>query len=382
MAPAKVDFQYVDSPPALGKLIEAATPIGSLGLDSEADSLHHYVEKVCLLQISFAGQNYIVDPLADIDISPLLSCLMGKELILHDAGYDLRMLQRHYEFRLQGSLFDTMLATQLLGFEHLGLAAVVERVFDIRLPKGGQKADWSRRPLSPGLLEYACHDTSFLPDLADWMRTELQSRGRIEWHRESCDNLVTKVAAGDNERQTTGWRRIKGVGTLSRREQTFARELWQWRDEVARRRDRPPFKIIGDKELTEIAVWSADRGDNTFDQLPPLPRNIKGRRLAELRETLKQAATLPKAKWPQRPKLPGRGKLPPDDATLTAALRAECQRVADKFGLDPAVIASRSKVEAIARSRPTNLDGIMASGPLLLWQATLLEPGFSRILGN
>ncbi len=382
MVPDKVDFQYVDSPAALAKLVDAALTTENIGLDSEADSLHHYQEKVCLLQISFAKQNFIIDPLADIDISPLLLCLTDKELIIHDAGYDLRMLQQHHAFGLQGSLFDTMLGAQLLGFEHLGLAAVVERVFDIRLPKGGQKADWSRRPLSPGLLEYASNDTSFLPGLADWMRTELENRGRIEWHRESCANLVKKVAAGDHERPTPGWRRIKSVGTLSRREQAFARELWQWRDKEARRRDRPPFKIIGDKVLTEIAVWSAGRDDIAFDQLPRLPRNIRGERIAALRQTLKRSAAMPKANWPQRKKLPRREKLPPDHTALVAALREEGRRLATSLGLDPAVIASRSKLEAIVRARPTNLDGIIASGPLLRWQATLLEPGLKRILVN
>ncbi len=377
--PDKPTFKYVDSLPALAELVAALSNTASLGLDSEADSLHHYREKLCLLQLSFRGRNYLVDPLAGIDLTPLLSILATKELILHDAGYDLRLLLRYSGFQHKGNLFDTMLAAQLLGFKHFGLAAVVERICGVVLSKGGQKADWSRRPLSERLQQYASNDTRYLAQLADSLRADLQAKGRLEWHRESCQHLVRTASEAVAHR--SDWRRLKGLGRMSDRERVFARELWHWRDRAARTRDVPHFKILGDQVLTELAAWAARQGAS-FAPLPPLPRNIRGKSQMGIQTALKLAAAIKEEKWPRRQPRRERLKLPANYATLTEALRSECNRLAIKLEIDPTVIASRAKLEAIIRARPANLEAVMAAGPLLRWQAALLEPCIRRVFGK
>ena len=377
----EVQFSYVSSQPALDALVAALPNTTSLGLDFEADSLHHYREELCLLQLSVASRNYIVDPLAGLDLNPLLSILATKELILHDAGYDLRLLHRHSGFQHGGDLFDTMLAAQLLGFKQLGLAAVVERICGVSLSKGSQKADWSRRPLSERLRQYACNDTRYLLEQAYSLRADLQAKGRLDWHRESCQHLVRTATEAASNSPPGDWRRLKGLGRMSGRERVFAKQLWRWRDRAARTRDLPHFKILGDKDLTELAAWAARRGA-PFNPLPRLPRNIKGRNQTDIQAALKLAASAPDEKWPTRQPRKDRLKLPANYAALTETLRSECSRLAMSLDLDPTVIASRAKLEAIIRARPASLDEITAAGPLRRWQAVLLEPAIRRVLGR
>mgnify|MGYP001077099340 CR=1 FL=1 len=152
-----------------------------IALDTEADSLHHYFEKVCLIQLAAGEESAIVDPLCGMDLSALLALLTCKPLILHGADYDLRMMRLTFGFLPEGEVFDTMLAARLLGYEEFGLASLVERFFGVRLSKGGQKSDWSRRPLSESQLRYAGDDTRYLLPLAARLREEMRLTLPAEW---------------------------------------------------------------------------------------------------------------------------------------------------------------------------------------------------------
>ena len=149
------------------RLIQRIDTAERVALDTEADSLHNYFEKVCLVQLSFGGEHYLIDPLAGLDLNGLSEVLADKPLILHGGDYDLRMLRASIGFRPRREVFDTMIAAQLLGLEQIGLAALTERFFAITIGKAGQKSDWSRRPLSENQLRYAVNDTRFLERLAD-----------------------------------------------------------------------------------------------------------------------------------------------------------------------------------------------------------------------
>ena len=162
----EANYSLINNAESLARLTDALLGVRRVGLDTEADSLHHYFEKVCLIQLSFSGTNYIIDPLAGFSLSGFLEVLAQKELVLQGADYDLRMLKRSYEFRPLAPVFDTMLAAQALGYEKIGLAVLVERSCGVLLSKEGQKADWSRRPLSEKLLRYASDDTKYLEAVA------------------------------------------------------------------------------------------------------------------------------------------------------------------------------------------------------------------------
>ena len=146
-----------------------------VALDTEADSLHAYPEKVCLIQISIAGHDRMLDPLAGINIDPVLDALVGRELIMHGADYDLRLLRKHHEFT-PSAIFDTMLAARLVGERQFGLSSLVEKYLGVKLDKASQKADWARRPLTEKMEAYARNDTHYLKPLVDKLKHELQQK--------------------------------------------------------------------------------------------------------------------------------------------------------------------------------------------------------------
>jgi ribonuclease D len=372
------DHVYVRTSAALAELIQRIGAAGRVALDTEADSLHHYYEKLCLLQLSFAGAHYLVDPLCGLDLGGLAEALAAKPLIFHGGDYDLRMLRAALNFRPRHDVFDTMIAAQLLGFEHIGLVALIERYFGITIGKTGQKSDWSRRPLSANQLRYSVDDTRFLEPLADRLRGELDQRGRLAWHRESCLAMVTS-AGRDRERDLEGDWRIKGAGRLTRRQSAYLRELWYWRDRHARGADLPAFRILGNQEILELAQWAESHPGMPLQQGPRLPRAIAGARLATLEEAIARAARMDASKWPEPAKRDSR--LPRNDCIEEInALRAECARIANELEITASVLAPRAALEAIARSRPRGIDEIIASGGLLRWQAELVQGAVEKCL--
>ncbi len=375
-------YSYIGTGSDLKALTARMRQAARVALDTEGDSLHHYFEKVCLIQLTLAGGTHIVDPLSGMDLSQFLRVLSGKALILHGGEYDLRMLRSSTGFRPHNEVFDTMLAAQLLGYEQLGLAALANRLLDVPLSKQGQKSDWSRRPLTRAQIKYAADDTRYLSPLADILFSELRKLGRHGWHRETCTAMVESTAHERLRDPVDAWR-IKGLSLLRPRQLAFVRQLWYWRENEARGADLPPFKIMGNQQMIVLAVWAASHPTPLSLEGPRLPRNCKGRRLRTLRNAIRKAQKMPESKCPK----PRRGG---QDTALSGnvsksevnALRAECARLAGRLGIDTFVLAPRATLVEIARKRPRTTKEIMAAGPLLRWQANLLKPGIRRILGK
>ena len=241
-------YVYVRERAAMDKLMQRIGAAERIALDTEADSLHNYFEKVCLVQLSLGGEHYLVDPLCNLDLSGFSETLAEKPLILHGGDYDLRMMRAAMGFRPRRDVFDTMIAAQLLGIEQIGLAALIERYFAITIVKEGQKSDWSRRPLSEKQLRYAVNDTRYLAQLADRMRGELRDRGRVDWHSESCLAMVESTGR-DNARDPEEAWRIKGSGRLTRRQLAYlARALALAR---SARPARQPATLQGLRQSTD-----------------------------------------------------------------------------------------------------------------------------------
>ena len=183
-----------------------------VAVDTEADSLHAYPEKVCLIQISTVSGDRLVDPLARLNLDPLLDALSGHELIMHGADYDLRLLRKHHEF-VPSAIFDTMLAARLLGLRQFGLSHLVEKYLGVKLEKGPQKANWALRPLTERMERYARNDTHYLKPLADRLKPELEAKGRLAWHQESCARLIQDSTTHRPADMDSVWR-IKGSHLL------------------------------------------------------------------------------------------------------------------------------------------------------------------------
>ncbi len=325
------------------------------------------------------GDDYIVDPLSGIDLSQFMTTLAQKPLILHCADYDLRMLYTSFSFRPQSEVFDTMLAARLLGYSHYSLTAMAEQLLDVELTKKGQKSDWSRRPLTSEQLGYASDDTHYLEPLAEKLQVELHSLGRCDWHRQTVRNMIQLTAHEQSPCEPDAQWRIKGLRSLGRRDLAFVRQLWYWRENEAKRADIPPFKIMGNQQILELALWAASYPtDSLIDtQIVKLPRHCTGDRLEALKSAIRQAQNLPETDWPKKRKRHYRSVL---SSPLIKTLRAQCSRIADELGINPAVLAPRAAMEAIAEKRPQTVSEIMACGPLMRWQAEVLESVIRHVL--
>ena len=347
-------------------------------MDIEADSLHSYFEKVCLVQLSVGDEHFVVDPFSDLDFGGFVEVLARKRLIVHGGNYDLRMLRAWQGFRPRGEVFDTMIAAQLLGMEQIGLAALVERFFGVTMTKGSQKSDWSRRPLSEKQLRYAVNDTRHLEELAECLHGELRERGRVEWHRESCRAMADAAGRDRREEPADAWR-IKGAGRLTPHQLAYLREIWRWRDARARRTDRPTFKVLGNRQLLELVQWVEAHPDEPLERGPKLPRNFVGSWRRTLEKAIARAAAMTPAEWPGR-SAPAPVKSPPADPQQLAALRGECARLAGDLEIAPSTLAPKAALEAIVQQRCRTPEEVMESGGLLRWQAELLRPALDAAL--
>ncbi|MCX6348567.1 MAG: HRDC domain-containing protein [Candidatus Aureabacteria bacterium] len=367
-------YIFVDTAEGLSALAGRIAAVPQVALDTEADSLHHYYEKICLIQLAVAGDNYIVDPLAGLDLAGLLGALDGKEILFHGADYDLRLLRSSLAFTPRGPIFDTMLAARLLGFERLGLAALAQEFLGVTLNKGGQKFDWSRRPLPEDKLAYAANDTRHLETLAGLLLARLRERGREEWHRETCEILLRDTREDRGEKEPDEVWRIKGLKDFTREQLALVRGLWHWREEEARQADIPPFKVLGNAQLIDLALWLHGHSGRPLSRGPKLPRNCLGRRLEALEKAIAEARSLPAERRPTPPERKRFIPSSPQEVARFDALRAAVAAAAGKLGIPASVLAPQASLWAIARAAPRTEDEIMTSGGLARWQARLLSP--------
>jgi ribonuclease D len=195
----------ITDPQGLSEIVAKLATLPRIALDTEADSLHSYFEKLCLLQISTAQEDILIDPLVGFSLQPLYETLAHRQLVLHGADYDLRMLQRGSRFAAT-NIFDTMIAARLCGYRELGLAALVARHFGVKLSKASQKANWALRPLSNQMIEYAINDTKYLLPLAEIIEAELRRLNREQWFAESCQRMIAAAREPRGRDESKAWR--------------------------------------------------------------------------------------------------------------------------------------------------------------------------------
>lgn len=368
-----MNYEYVDSDEKMAGMIAGLKTAKIVAIDTEADSLHHYYEKVCLIQLTFDERNFIVDPLGEIVLDSFLEAICDKDMILHDAGYDLRMMRSTFGFEPRGKIFDTMLAGQLIGYQSLGLAAMLERFFDVSISKIGQRWDWSQRPLAVEKIRYAVCDTHYLPKLAEILADRLEKLGRLGWHEESCERMkesaTQEKAAVDPDKV---WR-IKGSRHLDPFTLTMLQYIWHWRETQSQKADLPPFKIMINSAMIAFAGWTAGHPNKPLGRGPRLPRNCVGTRLRLLEKAIAKAHSLPESEWQQHRKAKG-GKKPSASAQhIAEAIKESCSEIGESLELAPQIIAPRAAINSIASARPGTLEEIMDCSGLTNWQSKLIE---------
>ncbi|HZN54345.1 MAG TPA: HRDC domain-containing protein [Candidatus Polarisedimenticolaceae bacterium] len=346
---------------------------GPVAVDTEADSFHHYREKVCLIQLSAGSRHALVDPLASIDLAALRPVLADPsvEKLLHGADYDVRLLHRDLGFEVRG-LFDTMIAARLAGEPAFGLAALLEKHLRVTLDKAHQRADWSKRPLTAALRDYAVADTRFLAPLAEILRERLAHLGRTEWAREECERIESVRWRERRDDDPEPFRKTKGSRVLDRAGLAVLREIWGWRDAAARGRDKPPFRILRDEVLVALAKSPAAAiGD--LAQVAGFPEFLLRSPAAhDLVAAAQRGAAAPQESLPEI--LPSvRPKLDPQVASRVERCKAVRDVLARDLELEPSILASRGVLEEMARREVGGGDPWTVP-ELRTWQMALLRP--------
>jgi ribonuclease D len=380
MPPANTDGAvYLDKAPEVDRFLSEISDVKELALDTEGASFHRFLDRIYLLQISTRKESAIIDPLPIGSPAGLGKLLESKavEVVFHDADYDLRLLHQDYGWHVT-NIFDTRVASQLLGIKSFGLAALLEQFFDVKLDKKHQRADWSMRPLTPDMLAYAAQDTRYLLQLKDHMKRELTRRGRLRWAEEEFARL--EGTRWEAEQSMEGFLRLKGARDLSRRELAVLREVANWRDTVAAQLDRATFRVIGNEALFEIAR-RAPMNASELSTIKGMPKGMIERAGADIVTAIRHGMEVPEAELPKFPKGQRWNKDRDFDEKVNR-LKAVRDAAATRLELDPGVLCSRERLENVARSGAKTVGDLAAVPDLRRWQIEEMGEGFVRALAG
>jgi len=361
-----MDYEYIDTQDGLRRVVDRLRDEPLLGADTEAAGYHRYFDRLSLVQLSTRHRNYLVDPQAVPDLSPLGELFASEriEKIFHDADYDVRILDRDAGLYI-ANLFDTQVAAAFLGERSLGLGNIVEKYLGLKLPKEHQRADWGERPLSEGMKEYAATDTAHLPELRDRLREELVARGRLHWAEEEFRRREqTRWTESDDIREA--WMRVKGARDLPPRGLAILRELYGWREGVARELDRATFRVLGNQALLEMSATSP-RSFAALKSINGVSDGTVQRRGRDILAAVERGLAVPDDELPRWPRAPRWDR----DLELEArveALKDARNRRADALGLDPGFVMSRAQLEEVARARPRSQEELAAVSGVRRWQ--------------
>lgn len=338
-----------------------------LALDLEADSLHHYREKVCLLQLSTRSATWLIDPLQVSDLSPLAPLLVdpARLIVLHGGDYDIRSLHRDFGITV-ARMFDTMIAAQFCGKSEFGLAALLREQFGLELDKRYQKADWSRRPLTPEMADYAAHDTAHLLLLADGLRNRLQQLGRLDWVAEECSLVVNNRVSDKGDGPL--FLNCKGAGKLRPRHLAVLEALLQLREQLAHELDRPPFKVLPAEALLKVAE-QLPKAVRDMNQIQGLTPRLLGRYGDRLLEAVCQGQALPEQELPRYPR--AKGEPNPGIKARIARLKVWREQLSSRLELATGLLAPNWLLERIAEQQPETLPQLAEIQGIRRWQQEL-----------
>jgi ribonuclease D len=378
MPPANTESaQYLDRSSEVDRFLDEIADVTELALDTEGASFHRFLDRIYLLQLSTRERSAIIDPLpigSPVKLGELLQN-PEVEVVFHDADYDLRLLHQDYGWHVT-KIFDTRVAAQLLGIKSFGLAALLEQYFDVKLDKKHQRADWSMRPLTPDMLDYAAQDTRYLLQLRDHMKAELERRGRWRWAEEEFARL--EGTRWEAEEAMEAFLRLKGARDLSRRELAVLREVANWRDTVAAQLDRATFRVMGNEVLLELAR-RAPRSVSELSAIKGMPKGMIERGGADIVAGIRRGMEAPEAELPKFPR-GQRWNKDRDFDERVARLKGVRDAAATRLELDPGVLCSRERLENVARSDAKTTDDLKTVPGLRRWQIEEMGDGFLQAL--
>jgi ribonuclease D len=353
----------VNTSESLQDMLYRLSAAAAVAVDTESNSLYAYQERVCLIQFSVPGEDYLVDPLALDDLSALAPLLATAEIekVFHAAEYDVMVLHRDYGFEIN-HLFDTMVASRIVGWNRYGLASLLQERFGVQTDKRMQRTNWGRRPLTEDQIEYARIDTHYLLPLRDKLLSELQSQDRVEEARAAFDR-VTEARWSKKEFDQNGFWRIKGARDLDKDGLAVLRELYLYREDRARELDRPPFKVLTDRVLVRLSQhMPASHAE--LGRIAGVPRRLPSRERRNLLQVIERGRRAP---VPSRPRRRGTR---PDEETVDRyeTLRDWRRERAKARGVEPDVVLSNRTLHAIADENPTSTQALAQIEVLNDWE--------------
>ena len=348
-----------------------------IGVDLEADSMYHFREKVCMIQIATQHATAVIDPLRIKDLSVLKPVFRRADIqkIFHGADYDVRSLYRDFRISVN-NLFDTELACRFLGYSESGLEAVLKKRFKVRLNKKYQRKDWSKRPLPPEMIAYAAEDVKYLVPLARSLQEELKQKKRLSWVEEECIYL-SRVRAANTDSQPL-FPAFKGAGKLGPRGLAVLEKLLQLRKKYAQKQDRPLFRIIGNKSLLALAEMRP-QSLKKLQKTEVLGTKQIERYGKEVIAAINAALQIPVKNLPKYPRKTA-PHVPAIVAKRVRELRAWRDNLAKQLEIDPAIICTKALISAIAVQRPLTANSLLKMKELKNWQATEFGSDIIQIL--
>lgn len=371
------EYMLIENDADLKKIIPELKGDSAIGVDLEADSMFHYQEKVCLVQISTNRLNIVIDPLSVKDLSPLAPVFADPRIrkILHGSDYDIRSLYRDFGIEVH-SLFDTQIAARFLGLRETGLASLLQEKFNVSSDKKYQKKDWSQRPLPAPMLQYGVQDTFHLLPLAGILERELMEKGRLFCVEEECE-LLSRVRP-NSSKKSPFFPNFKGAARLDPRSLAVLENVLVLRDQLAKRRDCPHFKVLGNKPIMEIVrikpVTKTDLAgikDLSLKQIDRMGRSLI--------EKVREGLNLPDEALPVYPKKVWQ-RLRSKERARVKELKSWRDRLGGKWGVDPAVICTNAQIEAIAIANPGKSEEMEGIKGVRKWQIKLFGPDFCNVL--
>lgn len=363
MIPA--DYQYIENSDALATAVEHMLAVNAVAVDLEADSMFHFRERICLIQMATDERIFIIDPLNIADPEPLRDLLATADIqkIFHGSDYDIRSLYRDFRFEVDG-LFDTELASRFLGIKQTGLNTILEARFGVQLDKRYQKKDWSQRPLPEKMIAYAANDVAYLLPLAQMLQDELSAKGRLYWVAEELEHLQRVRPAEDNGDPL--FIRFKGAGRLKPRQLAILEAILQLRRRIASRKDRPPFKVFGNQSITRM-VETTPTNEKALRRSGAMSPKQVHMYAGKLITAINGALALAPDKLPRYPR---QNRRPRNAAHPQRVKRFKDWREkrAQTLGLEPGLIINNALLTTIAEANPKSLRALSQIDGIRSWQ--------------
>lgn len=373
----EIESQIIDKAIDFEKMVRSVEKEKVVAVDLEADSMYHYQEKVCLIQIATEKISVVIDPLAIKDLSPLKPFFSNPDIqkIFHGADYDVRSLYRDFKIRIN-NLFDTELASRFIGIKETGLQAVLKMFFNVNVDKKYQKKDWSKRPLPREMMTYASKDVMYLLPLARMLIDKLKKIDRMTWVLEECEDLSNVRPVLSNEAPL--FMKFKGAGRLKSRSLAVLEALLQFRKRVAEKKDRPFFKIIGNESMMKITTARPV----TLRRLKST-NALSGRQISMYgSDLIKVVAKTLKTPESELPVFPSKKPpvLPNGVPAKIKALKSWRALKASALRIDPGLLCNNALITAIAVKNPGDRKSLETVKEMKNWQKQVFGTEIIRVL--